>query len=245
LRREAYATGWRLTKWQPSPDADFEWYVQAAVSGWSVRNGGIIAAVAAGLALSACGGGAPQDASEPSGSFPVAVRIASFPASQRLSEHAHLVIAVSNAGSKTIPDIAVTVTDPTVRDPTTVEAFGADQGMQGLASRSRPVWIVDRGPGRCAYSCQSGGAGGAVTAYADTWALGALRPGASATFDWGVTAVKPGTHVVEYQIAAGLNGKAKAVLADGGKPIGRFRVTIRSAPAQQYVNNRAQIVTTR
>lgn len=205
----------------------------------------MIAAVAAGLGLSACGGGARQDASEPSRSYPVAVRSASFPASQRLSEHTHLVIAVSNPGTRTIPDVAVTITDPGQTDRGATAAFGSELDMQGLANRSRPVWIVDRGPGRCAYSCQSGGPGAAVTAYADTWALGALRPGATATFDWGVTAVKPGTHVVQYQIAAGLNGKATAMLAGAGKPIGRFTVTIHTAPAQQYVNNRGQIVTTR
>jgi hypothetical protein len=201
--------------------------------------------VAAGLVLSGCGGSARQDASEPSGSYPVAVRSASFPASQRLAGHAHLVIAVSNAGSQTIPDIAVTITDPTLKAPTSVAAFGSNLSAPGLASGSRAVWIVDRAPGPCGYSCRSGGAGGAAGAYANTWALGALAPGATATFDWGVTAVKPGTHVVEYQIAAGLSARARAVLSGGGKPVGRFRVTVRSAPKQQYVSDRGQIVTTR
>ena len=85
---------------------------------------------------------------------------------------------------------------------------------------------------------------GAVTAYANTWALGQLRPGQTAKFDFSVTAVKPGRHVVAWEVAAGLNGKAKAVLQDGSLPHGKFTVLIHNAPAQTYVNNNGQIVTT-
>jgi hypothetical protein len=205
-----------------------------------------IAAGAAVVALSACGGGTRQDVGEPSGNFTVGLPTASFPASQRLAERTRMVISVRNAGTKTIPNIAVTITDPAVG--TAAQAFGELLGTSGgaqlLASRSRPVWIIDRPPGRCRYSCLAGGPGGAVTAYSNTWALGALRPGATATFQWGVTAVKAGTHVVQYQIAAGLNGKAKAVLADGRRPVGRFRITIHSAPQQSYVNAQGQVVNT-
>jgi hypothetical protein len=196
----------------------------------------------AGLTLTACGGGARQDASEPSGKFTVEVPTASFPSSQRLAQHTHLVIAVRNASSKTIPDVAVTITDP--RFGTAIQAFGANLNMPGLASHSRPAWVVDQGPGPCDYSCKSGGPGGAITAYANTWALGALRPGAMKTFDWAVTAVKPGTYTVQYRVAAGLNGKATAVLASGGSPMGTFTVTVKSAPAQAYVNASGQIIKT-
>ncbi len=217
-----------------------------AVSRWRVRNSGTIAVVAVVVAVSGCGAGARQAASEPTGNFAVVVPVARFPAFQRLAEHTHLVITVRNAGTKTIPDIAVTITDPSVG--TAAQAFGellsASGGSQGLASRSRPVWIIDRPPGPCTYSCLSGGPGGAATAYSNTWALGALEPGAAATFNWGVTAVKAGTHVVQYQIAAGLNGNAKAVLSTGSKPSGRFRVTISSAPQHAYVNGQGQVVKT-
>jgi hypothetical protein len=194
------------------------------------------------IALTACGGGQRQDATEPNADFPVAVTAASFPASQRLAEHTHLVIAVRNTGSRPIPDIAVTITNPAYG--TAVQAFATSLDMQGLASHSRPVWIVDRPPGPCGYSCQAGGPGAAVTAYSNTWALGGLAPGRTATFDWGVTAVQPGRYRVRYEVAAGLNGKAKAVLANGTRPSGTFTVTIRSAPAQTYVNDQGQVVTT-
>ena len=83
-----------------------------------------------------------------------------------------------------------------------------------------------------------------MTAYSNTWALGALQPGQTATFDWGVTAVKAGTYVVQYRVAAGLNGKAKAVRRErraAGAARSRSRSTQR--PQQAYVNNQGQVVT--
>jgi hypothetical protein len=222
------------------------WYVQRALSGLRVRSCGIIAAVAAPMLLSACGG-QRQDVGEPKGNFQVQVQKAAFPSSQRLSQHTKLEIVVRNTGTRTIPDIAVTISNP--QAGTAAEAFGeflpeVEASGLGLANRSRPVWVIDHPPGLCGYSCKSGGPGGAVTAYTNTWALGALKPGATASFVWGVTAVQPGTWSVQYQIAAGLNGKAKAVLSDGSAPKGRFHVTIKTKPAQSYVNDSGKIVTT-
>lgn len=209
-----------------------------------------VASVAAAVTLGACGSGSRQDATEPSGNFTVSIPAATFPVSQRLAQHSHLVIAVRNDSRKTIPDVAVTICNVTCAYPapagegTSAQAFAQDLQMQYLANPSRPIWVIDHPPGACKYSCQGGGSGAAVTAYSNTWALGALRPGATARFDWAVTAVVPGRHVVAWEIAAGLNGKAAAVLADGSKPHGTFAVTINSAPAQSYVNNQGQVVTT-
>jgi hypothetical protein len=223
----------------------------------STRRTGLICGALAALVLAGCGGGgASQAASEPSGNFTVTVTTASFPASQRLSEHTHFVLSVRNTGSKTIPNIAATVCNVTCTYPapagegTDAAAFAQDLQMQGLANPSRPVWVIDRPPGQCNSGCSpnsvggSGGPGGAVTAYSNTWALGSLAPGATATFNWAVTAVAPGQHVVAWEIAAGLNGKAKAVLSNGSAPHGTFKVNISTAPAQTYVNNNGQIVTT-
>jgi hypothetical protein len=204
----------------------------------------------AALALAACGGGTRQDASEPSGKFSVDVPTASFPASQRLSEHTHLVLAIHNDSGKTIPNVAVTICNVTCAYPapagegTSAAAFGEDLQMPGLAHPSRPVWVVDQPPGGCGAGCGGGSPGGAVTASSNTWALGPLGAGSTAKFDWAVTAVKPGHHVVAWEVAAGLNGKARAVLSDGSLPHGTFAVDISSAPAQTYVNNNGQIVTT-
>ena len=174
---------------------------------------------------------------------------ASFPTIQRLSEHTHMVIAVRNSGRKAIPNVAVTICNTTcgVGAPagqgTSVSAFGFYLKQPGLASASRPVWIVDRPPGVCGYSCKSGGPGSAVTAYTNTWALGRLAPGHTVLFQWRVTAVKAGAYTVAYRVAAGLNGDAKAVASDGTLPGGVFHVAVAKRPAQAYVNNSGAIVT--
>lgn len=209
----------------------------------------MLAAIASTFALAACGGGgADQSASEPKGSFPVQVATATFPASQRLAERTHLTIAVRNSGSETIPNVAVTICNVTCAYPAPkgqgadAAAFSEDLEQANLASPSRPIWIVDQPPGPCRFVCKSGGPGGAVTAYSNTWALGQLKPGATARFRWAVTAVKPGKHIVAWQVAAGLTGDAKAVLADGSAPQGRFKVTILSRPEQSYVTPSGKVV---
>jgi hypothetical protein len=215
------------------------------VSGWRFSCGGLLA----GLALAACGGsgGSSHSAADPSGKFPVVAQ-ASFPTSQRLAQHTDLVIDIRNAGSKPIPNIAVTILNPA--GGTAAQAFGmllpqSQPGQPLLASRSRPVWMVTRPPGPCLYSCRGSGPGGAVTAYNNTWALGKLPPGHTARFEWGLTAVQAGTYTVKYEVAAGLDGKAKAVAAGNGGPVsGSFRVNITTTPRQAYVNNNGQIVYT-
>ncbi len=215
-----------------------------------------IGLICAAFLLAACGGGQRQDAQEPSGKFHVQIVSASFPASQRLSEHTHLRLVVHNISGKTLPDVAVTICNVTCAYPappgegTSAAAFAENLQMQGLAHPSRPVWVLDNPPGPCKSGCAAnsssggGGPGGAVTAYSNTWALGALPAGHTASFDFGVTAVKPGHHVVAWEVAAGLNGKAKAVLSNGSLPHGTFTVNVSNAPAQTYVNNNGQIVTT-
>jgi hypothetical protein len=226
------------------------WYFPPALSVRRTRSCGIIAGVATTLVISACGSGANQAANEPNGKFPVTVGIASFPASQRLAQHTHLIITVRNSGQKPIPNVAVTICNVTCAYPapkgegSSSAAFAADISQPYLANPSRPVWIINRAPGVCGYSCQNGGQGAAVTAYANTWALGRLAPGHTARFDWAVTAVQAGKRRVAWEVAAGLNGKAKAVLSNGGAPHGTFAVKVSSAPAQSYVNNKGQIVTT-
>ena len=205
--------------------------------------------IATSVALAACGGGARQDAHEVSGKFPVSISVARFPGQQRLAEHTRLTIAVTNTGKHPIPDVSVTLCNVTCAFPappgqgTSVDAFADYLNQPGLASHSRPVWVVDRPPGPCGYSCKAGGAGAYYTSDANTWAAGKLKPGATANFTWGVTAVAPGTHTVAWEVSAGLYGKAKAVLSNGGGlPHGAFRVTISHAPAQSFVSGSGKIV---
>ncbi len=168
-----------------------------------------VAGVAAG-----CGGGERQDKNEPSGTFNLDVVRADFPTKQRLAQQEELVVEVRNSDRRTIPDVAVTI------EP----GFSTRSERQDLADPNRPVWIVDTGP--------SGG----TTAYANTWALGALGPGKTVRFVWRVTAVRSGTYDVHYRVAAGLNGKAKAQGPGGDAPEGSFTVKVSGKPAQATVD---------
>ena len=224
----------------------------------------LVAALAAAAALSACGSGARQDVHEPSGNFSVQILSASFPSKQRLAQRTTLVLKVRNAGSRTIPNLAVTICNVTcgypakVGEGTSVKPFAYYLKMPGLAYHSRPVWVIDRPPGICGYSCGAGGQGTDFTVDANTWAANQpLKPGATVTFTWGVTAVLPGKFTVAWKVAAGIYGKAKAVLATGSTApgvssctsrinqagvCGAFNVNIARPPAQSYVNDNGSIV---
>lgn len=223
----------------------------------------IAAAVAAATGLSACGGGTRQDAHAPSGNFPVQIPTATFPVNQRLAQRSTLTIKVRNAGTRTIPNVAVTICNGTCGYPapvgqgTSVQPFAHYLKMPGLAYHSRPVWIVDQPPGTCGYSCAAGGRGTDFTVDANTWASGPLKPGDTATFRWAVTAVTPGRFTVAWKVAAGIYGNAKAVLSSGstvpgivpcqnqiGQPgvCGSFTVNIAHPPAQSHVNDNGQVV---
>jgi hypothetical protein len=176
----------------------------------------LIAAPAAGLVVlvtAACGGGATQDADEPSGTYRVAIVRSSFPVRQHVATPTRLVIDVRNTGRKTVPDVAVTV-----------DAFSSRSERTDLADPQRPVWIVDRPPE------------GSTTAYTDTWALGPLPAGETKRFVWRLTPVQPGTHRLQYRVAAGLTGQAKAVLAGDRVPEREMTVRISARPASARVD---------
>jgi hypothetical protein len=188
-------------------------------------------------------GATEQNAGEPHGKFSVSVS-SSFPASQTLAEQTSFTVRIKNVGKAAIPDVAVTVLNP--KYGAAAQAFGKlikanSAGQPILASRSRPIWIVDQAPGRCGYSCKYRGPGGAATAYTNTWALGKLAPGGTAVFRWKLTAVQPGAYTVDYEVAAGLNGYAKAVLSGGAPARGHFDVHIASAPATVTVQSNGKV----
>lgn len=231
-----------------------------------------VAVLAAAALLAGCGSGSRQDANAPSGRFPVQVT-ASFPSQQRLAQHTHLIIAVTNVGRKTMPNVAVTICNTTCRYPapagqgTSVAAFSQCLGTSGgqsisgpectaaaaaqqVATKSRPIWVVERPPGLCGYSCIQGGAGADVSADANTWQRGRpLKPGGTQVFNWYLTAVAPGRFVVAWEVAGDLYGRAKAVIPGGGVgacgrvPCGTIPVSISQLPAQSYVNDAGQIKT--
>jgi hypothetical protein len=188
------------------------------------------------LALTACGGGGSrQDVNEPSGKFPVKIVNSSFPNRQRLAQTSELNIGVQNTGQKTVPQLAITISiDKNARLP-----FSIYDKQPGLADPDRPVWVLENDYPKLAGETLPAGA---ETANEKTFDFGALKPGKTVDAVWKVTPVKPGLYTIDYQVDAGLNGKAKAVTANGSPPTGSFAVRISSTPPTTEINDQGQVV---
>lgn len=180
------------------------------------------------LALSACGGGSRQDVGEPSASFGMRVLRASFPSAQAVARPATLEIEIQNTGAHTVPAAAVTI-----------DSFDYVSSYPHLADPRRPIWAIERGPGATptppVETQEVSLPGNGTTAYVNTWSLGPLAAGQTRTFAWKVVAVKPGHYTVNYRLAAGLSGKAKAVPREGSLQ-GSFGVQIAPKPPITHVN---------
>jgi hypothetical protein len=190
----------------------------------------------AGLVLAAgCGGGERQDEDEPEGDYAVEVTRASFPEKQRLAQSSDLVISVRNAGDRAVPNLAVTV-----------NGFSYRLDEPDLADPERPQFVLNGVPREIGGFPEAKDATplGCDTAYVDTWACGPLRPGRTRTFRWSVTAVKAGPYEISYRVAAGLDGKAKAVTAGGGAPKGSFAGDVSNeAPDVRVADDGRTVVT--
>jgi hypothetical protein len=194
------------------------------------------AAALIGVIAGGCGSGARQDAREPKGTFTLAVVHAAFPRKQSIARPTNLVLIVGNTGTRTVPNVAVTL-----------DSFYYTSHFPELAANKRPVWVVERGPGaipsRPVESEAVSPPGGGQTAYVNTWALGPLAPGHTRTFLWHVVPVKAGVHTVHYTVAAGLAGRATAQLTSGGPVAGHFTVYTAAVPPARHVNpNTGQVV---
>jgi len=207
----------------------------------------IAAAAALAVALSSCGNDKPrQDADEPSGDFPVNVSAAHFEKDQRLAETNNLSLEIENTGDEQVPDLAVTIF---TGDDKSAGSFSVRSDQPGLADANRPVWILENGfpkvadPGESNANLEAAAPGGAEAAQTDTFSFGPLDPGDSRNLVWRVTPVVAGTYTVHYELAAGLNGKAKAVTGDGGPVEGEFVVTISDKPPEARVDDAGNVVT--
>ena len=170
------------------------------------------------LAVAGCGGGERQDENEPEGNFPVEVVRATFPENQKLAKSSDMVVTVRNAGNDTIPNIAVTV-----------NGFDKRKDNPDLADASRPVFALNGVRVEIAGFPEAKDASprGCDTAFVNTWACGPLKPDQQKTFRWSVTAVQAGAFKIDWRVAAGLDGKAKAVASGGGPaPRGQFSGTV-------------------
>jgi hypothetical protein len=208
-----------------------------------------VAACASAIALSACGGGGErQDADEPEGEFPVEVTDAKFPNRQRLAETTDLRLGVENTGSEEIPDLAVTISiedgggGAVSSGASGQGSFSVRSDQPGLANPNRPVWVLeDKYPRIVGEPAPLGSSPGA-TAQTNTFAFGPLPPGDTREMVWRVTPVQGGTYTIGYEIAAGQQGKARAVTDDGSDVTGEFVVTISTKPPQARVNDAGKVV---
>jgi hypothetical protein len=211
------------------------WYVRPALE---ARRKPFLRAipVACLVAVAGCGGGQRQDANEPKGDFAVEVVRATFPKVQQLAQSSDLVIDVRNAGDHTIPDVALTVTGLSYRKQ---EADLADPGRPQFALNGVPRQIGGFPEAKNASPL------GCDSAYVDTWACGPLKPGRERSFRWSVTAVKAGPYQVTWRVAAGLNGKARAVASGGGPaPRGSFAGTVSKAVPKVRIADDGKTVVT-
>jgi hypothetical protein len=175
---------------------------------------------------------------------------ASFPGQQRLAKDSNLTIAVRNPGPKAIPIVSVTVKCPTAARSTGGSggspsgsgggggAFGYRTSYPGVADPIRPQFVVNTIPTRTPRNYDHGRLDPLErsSTYVDTFPLGPLAAGRTATFKWNVTAVKAGSYRICYRVNAGLDGKAKAVKASSGSPIsGQFAGMIQGRPPQAHI----------
>src|SRR3954468_24399476 len=202
-----------------------------------------IAALALSLAgvcaLAGCGSqvvkGEPQDRAEPKGDFPVRVTTAKFPEKQSLAKDSTMAIVVENAGAKRVPNINVTVKCGAGLGG----SFMTATDESDVADPERPQFVVNKIPTRTervnppldpAPLERS-------SAFVDTYPLGPLEPGRSATFRWDVTAVKAGPYRLCWRVNAGLYGKAKAVASGNSEmPIrGEFKGEVSNKPPKARI----------
>jgi hypothetical protein len=167
----------------------------------------VLAALACGVGLTACGSEAKIVDASDGRPFAVSAK-ATFAKSQRLANVEELRVTVTNEDTRALPDVAV------VLSGLGREISVADNGAGRTADPRRPVWIVDAPPA------------GGQTAYAGTSALGRLAAGARRTFVWQLTPVVAGTHRLTWRVAAALDADGPVRAAGGGRTKGSFRVRV-------------------
>jgi len=192
------------------------------------RDASAALALVAVVVLAGCGGGSRQDANEPEATYRMRATRVSFPRIQAVSRPVTLEIVLRNVGTQTVPAAAVTV-----------DSLTYNSRYAALADPSRPIWVIERGPGAIAIppveTQEVSPPGGAQTAATKTWSLGSVPPGHTARFVWKLVPVKPGTYTLHFAYAAGLAGKSKVRLAVGTRR-GSVAVHIAGKPPATHVN---------
>lgn len=198
-----------------------------------------VAAVAVAVLLAACGGGSSSDANEHAGTYSLRVTRASFPAEQRLGQTSLMRLGVRNTGRKTVPALTVSVSIAGKEGTDSNLAFAVRDPQPGLAQSDRPVWVLAAGYPKLDGSSE---AGGATTANPKTFTLGPLKPGATTTAVWKVSAVRPGHYTIAYRVGAGLSPEVKAKTTGGVAPGGSFVADISSKLPETEVTPSGEVV---
>ena len=197
------------------------------------------------LAAGCGGGGEEQDKAEEAGNYPVRVVSATFPDKQKLAKDSSMEIVVENAGDKAVPNINVTVKCP---GKGLGGGFMTVTAESDVADPERPQFVVNRIP--TATERVNPPLDPAPlersSALVDTYPLGQLDRGKTATFRWDVTAVKAGPYKLCWRVNAGLYGKAKAIASgDSELPItGEFQGEVSNkAPKARIAEDGKTVVT--
>ena len=191
------------------------------------------------MIFSACGGGSSSADDEPEGNFQVKVTEASFPTAQKLGQTTLLKLGIRNTGKRPVPGLNVSFTIAGKQGVNSSLPFGVRDPQPELAQPERPVWVLAQTYPRLHGSTDPGGAS---TSSAKTFAFGELKPGATTTAVWKLSAVRSGKYTLLYSINAGLSGKAKAKTDNGVRPGGSFTTEISERLPETEVTDNGEIV---
>lgn len=153
---------------------------------------------------------------------------ASFPAHQAIAKPVQLELEVRNGAAAPVAGLALSV-----------HSFYYRSSYPQLADASRPVWIVDEGPGAKPQlpvaTVPFDSPGGDVSDNQAVWLTGALGAGQTRTFSWRLTPVRGGRHTIAYALFAGARASS-GLRAEGAALRGSFSVQIAPAPPSRFVN---------
>lgn len=189
--------------------------------------------------LVACGGEESSDSNERAGTYELEVVDASFPNEQFLGQTALMKLGVRNAGDEQVPNVVVTVSIGGKAGQDSSLPFAVHDPQAGLAQSDRPVWVLAEHYPRFAGSDEPGGAS---TSNRKTFALGPLKPGATATAIWKLSAVKAGDWQVLYRVGAGLGAQVKAEVPGGGPVGGSFAAKVTTELPETEVTDDGEVV---
>jgi len=173
------------------------------------------------------------------------VTVAEFAPKQRLAETTDLELAFLNTGDETIPDLTLTIYTGDVKAD---GSFNVRSEQEGLADPNRPVWILENDfpkfleAGTSTKDLDTAPTAGAETSSTDTYVFGELAPDEEIHVVFRVTPVVPGTYTVHYEVAAGLDGNARAVTDTGEPVVGEFVATITDQPSASKVDEDGNVV---